>query len=67
MGTSANKSGLKPPISAEEVKKVLPPDYDILLDGGSTPLKAESTVIEIVGDKIKVLREKAISIRALGL
>jgi L-threonylcarbamoyladenylate synthase len=67
VGTSANKSGLKSPTSAEEVKKVLPSDYDILLDGGSTPLKAESTVVEIVDDEIKVLREKAIPKRALGL
>ena len=67
VGTSANKSGLKSPTSAEEVKKVLPSVYDILLDGGNTPLKAESTVIEVVDDKIKVLREKAISKRALGL
>ena len=67
VGTSANKSGSKSPTSAEEVKKVLPPDYDILLDGGSTQLRVESTVIEIVDDKITVLREKAISKKALGL
>jgi len=67
VGTSANKAGLKSPISAEEVKSVLSPEYDILLDGGETALKAESTVIEASNDKIKLLREKAIPKEVLGI
>ena len=67
VGTSANKAGLKSPTSAEEVKSVLSSEYDILLDGGETPLKAESTVIEVDSDKVKLLREKAISKEALGI
>ena len=67
VGTSANKAGLKSPTSAEEVKSVLSPEYDILLDGGETPLKVESTVIEVINDEVKLLREKAISKEALGI
>jgi L-threonylcarbamoyladenylate synthase len=67
VGTSANKAGLKPPNSAEEVKSVLTPEYDILLDGGETALKVESTVIEAINDKIKMLRERAIPKEALGI
>ena len=67
VGTSANKAGLKSPTSAEEVKSVLSSEYDILLDGGETPLKAESTVIEVYNDNVKLLREKAISKEALGI
>jgi len=67
VGTSANKAGLKSPTSAEEVKSVLSSEYDILLDGGETPLKIESTVIEVDSDKVKLLREKAISKEALGI
>jgi len=67
VGTSANKAGLKSPTSAEEVKSVLSSEYDILLDGGETPLKIESTVIEVDSDKLKLLREKAISKEALGI
>jgi len=67
VGTSANKGGLKSPTRAEEVKSVLPSDYDILLDGGETPLKVESTVIETDNDEVKLRREKAISKEALGI
>lgn len=67
VGTSANKAGLKSPTSAEEVKSVLSSEYDILLDGGETPLKVESTVIEVDNDKVKLVREKAILKEALGI
>ena len=67
VGTSANKAGLRSPTSAEEVKSVLSPEYDILLDGGETPLKVESTVIEVIDDEVKLIREKAISKEALGI
>lgn len=67
VGTSANRADLKSPTSPEEVKIVLSSSYDILLDGGETPLKVESTVIEVLDGKVKLLREKAITREALRL
>jgi len=34
---------------------------DLVLDGGPTPLARESTVVKVIGDEIKVLREAGIS------
>lgn len=67
VGTSANISGLKSPTSPKDVMEVLQAEYDILLDGGETPLKTESTVIEIRDRQIVLLRERAVSKMALGL
>jgi L-threonylcarbamoyladenylate synthase len=60
VGTSANKSGLKSPRTPDEVLEVLGRGFDIMIDGGPTPLGKESTVIDLTGKKIKVIREGAI-------
>lgn len=57
IGISANKTNLKPPITAEDVLKVFNVEFDILLDGGQTPLQMESTVVEISNEKVIILRE----------
>ena len=55
IGTSANYSE-NPPFS--DSKKVLKnfSGFDVFLDGGNIPNSHESTVIEIVGDNLKILR-----------
>jgi len=57
VGTSANKTGQKPPKTAEEATKQLGKEVDIVLDGGPTPLSQESTVIDLTSEKPKMLRE----------
>ena len=61
VGTSANISGRPSLRTAEEVLREMNGRIDVLMDGGTTPLGRESTVLRIVGDEIKVLREAAIS------
>lgn len=61
VGTSANLSGLPPPRSPDEVFKVLPSGFDVLLDCGATPLGVESTVILLLEKGWRVLRKGAIS------
>ncbi len=60
VGTSANKSGLKSPRTPGEVLKLLGRGFDIMVDGGPTPLGRESTVIDMTGKSLKVIREGAI-------
>ena len=66
VGTSANRSGASTPVTAQDVKAVLD-GYDVIVDGGETNLKMESTIIEVIDDGIKILREGSLSINMLGI
>ena len=57
---SANISGKKPPVSAEEAISEMKGSVDIILDGGSTEIGAESTILDVSVNPFKVLREGAI-------
>ncbi len=59
VGTSANKSGYNSAKSATEVLETLQ-GFDILLDGGSTPVGVESTVIDVSSANIAFIREGSI-------
>lgn len=62
---SANRSGFPPPTDAGEVRAALGDDFDCLLDAGPTPMGRESTVVQVDGRQILVLREGAIEREAL--
>jgi len=59
-GTSANLSGQRSPVTAEEVRKQLGASVDIIIDGGRCPGGIESTVVDVTVDPPRVLREGAI-------
>ena len=56
VGTSANISGTAPFTDPNECSNNLV-KYDLLIDGGIIPSQSESTIVEIVGDDIKILRK----------
>ena len=56
VGTSANISGTTPFTDPNECSKNLT-KYDLLIDGGIIPSQSESTIVEIIGGNIKILRE----------
>ncbi len=60
VGTSANLSGNE---SFTDPNKGLSDiqNYDIFVDGGTITSKAESTIIEVENDNIKIIREGALS------
>ena len=58
---SANRSGLPPPTNAAQVVAALNGDVDVVLDGGPTTLSRESTVVQVLHDRVQILREGAIS------
>lgn len=56
VGTSANKTGEKPPKTAQATIQ-LGEQVDIILDGGPTPLGQESSIVDLTSEKPKILRE----------
>ena len=63
-GTSANISGSPPATTAEAVRAQLGDDVDLVVDGGQTPGVA-STVVQVDKDGPRILRQGAISARAV--
>jgi L-threonylcarbamoyladenylate synthase len=58
---SANRFGGLSPTSAEHVRASLGDRVDFILDGGSTPVGIESTVLSLAGEKPVLLRPGMIS------
>lgn len=63
-GTSANRSGETPPVTAALARAQLPEAVEFVLDGGPCSLGIESTVLSLVG-KPTILRPGAIPRRHL--
>lgn len=59
-GTSANISGEPPCRSAQEVLKVFP-NIDFVVDGGESKSLTPSTVVEIIDNEVKLIREGVIA------
>ena len=64
-GTSANREGLPPPTTAEEVQHSLGNALDLIIDAGPTPGGKPSTVIDVRGP-IQIIREGAIERGAIA-
>ena len=58
--TSANPSGMQPAQNAETVIKYFDEKVDLIIDGGYTPGGSPSTILDVTGDEIKIIREGAI-------
>jgi L-threonylcarbamoyladenylate synthase len=58
-GTSANREGMPPPTTAEEVQDSLGDVLDLIIDAGPTPGGRPSTVVDIRGP-IRIIRDGAI-------
>ena len=59
--TSANKSGNKDPVTAEEVVSELGDSVDLVLDDGKSQFGQPSSVVKVNGDKLELLREGVVS------
>lgn len=64
-GTSANREGLPPLRTAEEVQHSLGEGIDLIIDAGPTPGGRPSTVIDIQGP-IRIIRDGAIERGAIA-
>lgn len=63
--TSANISGGQSPVSAEEVYEQLDGRIDLIINGGKTPGRVPSTLVDCTASELKVLREGPISLKDL--
>ena len=59
--TSANLSGMIPAQDADAVARYFGDRIDIVIDGGPTPGGLPSTIVDVTGGGIRILREGAIS------
>jgi len=70
IGTSANKHGRPSPHTAEEAIAQLDGSIDVVVDAGPAPGGVPSTVIELIGASVRVVRPGPVSLeevtRALG-
>jgi protein-tyrosine phosphatase len=57
---SANRSDRPPATTAEGVLREFPDELDLVIDGGSAEGGVPSTVVQVVGDRVEVLRQGAI-------
>ncbi|MCH8289283.1 MAG: threonylcarbamoyl-AMP synthase [Candidatus Marinimicrobia bacterium] len=55
--TSVNRSGVSPAKSVKEIIDYFPNEVDLILDGGRSPETEGSTVIQIIEEKLLILRE----------
>jgi L-threonylcarbamoyladenylate synthase len=57
VSTSANISGDDPAMSASEAREIFGNKVDIILDGGRSPGGESSTVVDLTGEEIWLLRK----------
>jgi L-threonylcarbamoyladenylate synthase len=55
--TSANVHGRRSPVTCAEAEEQLGDRVDLYVDGGPTPLGGESTVVDLSGERAKILRQ----------
>ena len=61
VSTSANRSGEAESTYAHEVSRVFGDELDLIIDGGETPSKIPSTVVDVTRTPIRIIRQGAIS------
>jgi len=66
VGTSANKTGEKPPRTAHEAAQQLGEEVDAILDGGPATFGVPSTVVDLTSKKLRILREGPISFKEIS-
>jgi L-threonylcarbamoyladenylate synthase len=58
--TSANLSGGPDPDTADEVRRQIGGDLDLIVDGGACPVGLSSTIVDCTGQEVAILRHGAI-------
>lgn len=64
--TSANRSGKRDAVTAEEVIEQLGDTVEIVVDGGPSPLGIVSTVLDLTREPPTILRRGAVSVEDIG-
>jgi L-threonylcarbamoyladenylate synthase len=61
VSTSANKSGANPPLTAKEAINQIGREVDVVVDGGACPGKLPSTVLDLSGSDMWIIRSGPIT------
>jgi L-threonylcarbamoyladenylate synthase len=64
--TSANPSGRQAAATIEQAQDYFAAEIEIFIDGGQLPSKIGSSVVEVIDDRIRIIREGEISIDSLA-
>ncbi len=64
--TSANPAGKEPARTLDEAKRYFSETIEVFVDGGRLESKTGSTVVELLNNKIKIIREGEIDAAALA-
>ena len=64
-GTSANLSGQDAALTAEQVTTQLGAAVELVIDGGHAPQGLPSTILDVTGPVLKVVRQGAVSLAAI--
>jgi L-threonylcarbamoyladenylate synthase len=64
--TSANPSGKEPARTIPEAKTYFGDQIEVFVDGGKLTAKTGSTVVEVMGDTIKIIRQGELNTAELG-
>ena len=59
--TSANLSGQPPARTAQEVQNYFPQGIDLIIDGGEVTATEPSTVLDLSGSEVRLVREGAVT------
>jgi L-threonylcarbamoyladenylate synthase len=62
VGTSANKSGRKSPRTVSEAAEQIGEEVDLLLDDGAAPIGASSAIVDLTGERPKIMRKGPIEL-----
>lgn len=60
--TSANLAGEPPARTAEEVARSFPNELDLIVDGGEYQGDKPSTVLDVSGERVRLIREGAVAL-----
>jgi L-threonylcarbamoyladenylate synthase len=63
VGTSANRTGEEPPLTALEADNRIGRAVDLILDGGPATLRVSSTVVDLTSEEPRILREGPMTLR----
>jgi L-threonylcarbamoyladenylate synthase len=61
VSTSANKTGANPPLTAQEAINQIGSEVDVVVDGGPCPGKLPSTVLDLSGSEMWIIRNGPIT------
>ena len=65
VGSSANRTGEKPPRKINELSEELKGSVDVIIDGGPTSQGIPSTVVDMTSDPPRILRKGSINNKAI--